>query len=50
VATPITWDEVGDCHRPEQLYFTADDVLDRVEEVGDIFGDLDKTSGTLPAR
>ncbi len=35
---------------PEQLYFTADDVLDRVEEVDDMFDDPYTTSGIVPAR
>jgi bifunctional non-homologous end joining protein LigD len=37
VATPVTWDEVRACREPEQLTFTADEVLERVSEVGDLF-------------
>lgn len=40
VSTPITWDEVAACRRPEDLVFTADDVLDRVDEDGDLFEPL----------
>ena len=50
VSTPVTWDEVRACRRPEQLVFTADDVLDRVEEVGDLFADLDGTGAVVPTR
>jgi bifunctional non-homologous end joining protein LigD len=37
VSTPITWDEVAECRAPEDLVFTADDVLDRVDEHGDLY-------------
>ncbi|GAA3867595.1 DNA ligase D [Saccharothrix violaceirubra] len=36
-STPVTWDEVHACRDPEDLVFTADDVLDRVAEHGDLF-------------
>jgi bifunctional non-homologous end joining protein LigD len=49
-STPLTWDEVRSCQRPEQLVFTADDVLDRVEELGDLFAGLADTRAALPAR
>jgi bifunctional non-homologous end joining protein LigD len=48
VSTPITWDEVQACQHPRQLDFTADDVLDRVDEHGDLFGELDATRAALP--
>jgi bifunctional non-homologous end joining protein LigD len=48
VSTPLTWDEVRACRRAEQLVFTADDVLDRVEELGDLMGDIDDTRARLP--
>ncbi|MGI5287035.1 non-homologous end-joining DNA ligase [Nonomuraea polychroma] len=38
VSTPLTWKEVEDCERPEDLVFTAPDVLARVEKRGDLFG------------
>jgi bifunctional non-homologous end joining protein LigD len=50
VSTPITWDEVRACRRPEQLVFTADDVLDRVDELGDLFADVAETRAPLPVR
>ncbi len=47
-STPITWDEVRACRRATQLVFTADDVLDRVDEHGDLLADLDATRAVLP--
>jgi bifunctional non-homologous end joining protein LigD len=38
VSTPVTWDEVEDCEVVEDLVFTADEVLRRVESAGDLFG------------
>ncbi len=40
VSTPVTWAEVSDCRRPEDLVFTAADVLRRVDEHGDLFAPL----------
>jgi bifunctional non-homologous end joining protein LigD len=40
VSTPVTWDEVEACTSPEDLVFTSDDVLARVEEHGDLFAPL----------
>ncbi len=40
VSTPVTWDEVQACRAPEDLVFTSDDVLARVEEHGDLFAPL----------
>ncbi|MEV0622900.1 non-homologous end-joining DNA ligase [Nonomuraea sp. NPDC050404] len=37
VSTPLTWKEVEGCERPEDLVFTAPDVLARVEKRGDLF-------------
>ncbi|SER75152.1 non-homologous end-joining DNA ligase [Lentzea albida] len=38
VSTPVTWDEVEECEVVEDLVFTADEVLERVESAGDLFG------------
>ncbi|MER6574757.1 non-homologous end-joining DNA ligase [Nonomuraea sp. NPDC001023] len=38
VSTPLLWKEVEDCAHPEDLVFTAPDVLARVEKHGDLFG------------
>jgi bifunctional non-homologous end joining protein LigD len=40
VSTPVTWDEVASCTSAEDLVFTSDDVLARVEEHGDLFAPL----------
>lgn len=40
VSTPVTWDEVEACSVPDDLVFTSDDVLARVEETGDLFAPL----------
>lgn len=50
VSTPISWEEVEGCSSPDDLVFTAADVLDRVEERGDLFGGLldEKNAGRLP--
>jgi bifunctional non-homologous end joining protein LigD len=39
-STPITWAEVERCRHPNDLVFTAADVLDRVEEHGDLLAPL----------
>ncbi|PXY31084.1 non-homologous end-joining DNA ligase [Prauserella muralis] len=40
VSTPLTWDEVAECEVPEDLVFTAEDVLERIEDLGDLFEPL----------
>jgi bifunctional non-homologous end joining protein LigD len=40
VSTPVSWDEVVACRRPQDLFFTADAVLDRVARLGDLFAPL----------
>jgi bifunctional non-homologous end joining protein LigD len=51
VSTPITWTEVELCRRPEDLVFTADQVLDRVGEHGDLLTPLlDETGPALTGR
>ena len=40
VSTPVTWDEVTDCRAPQDMFFTAPDVLNRVEARGDLFAPL----------
>jgi bifunctional non-homologous end joining protein LigD len=37
VSTPVTWDEVAGCRHAADLVFTADDVIDRVAQSGDLF-------------
>jgi bifunctional non-homologous end joining protein LigD len=36
----VTWDEVAGCQVPEDLFFTARDVLARTEQHGDLFDPL----------
>ena len=54
VSTPVTWQEVADCDEPEDLVFTPDDVLDRVQHLGDLFSPLQAQPrpqrSTLPVR
>lgn len=37
VSTPITWAEVEDCRTAAHLRFLASDVLDRLDDLGDLF-------------
>ena len=42
VSTPVSWDEVdalADGGDPDALAFTPADVLERVEELGDLYAD-----------
>jgi len=48
VSTPVTWDEVEACERPEDLRFTSDDVLARVAEHGDLFAPTLERNQSLP--
>jgi len=40
VSTPVSWDEVMACRHPQDLFFTADVVLDRVARHGDMLAPL----------
>jgi bifunctional non-homologous end joining protein LigD len=43
VSTPVTWDEVRHCHDRREaslLSFTAGEVLERVDDLGDLFSAL----------
>lgn len=40
VSTPVTWDEVEACTKASDLVFLSEDVLFRVEELGDLFAPL----------
>ena len=40
VSTPVTWEEVEACADAEDLVFTAEQVLDRVERLGDLMESL----------
>ncbi len=49
VSTPVTWDEVRACRHVTHLRFTADAVLRRVEDLGDLFADLERSRVPIPA-
>jgi bifunctional non-homologous end joining protein LigD len=52
VSTPVTWQEVQNClekEDPELLAFVADDVVKRVEKLGDLFEPVLKLKQKLPA-
>ena len=49
VSTPITWDEVADGADGETLGFVAAEVLDRVDEHGDLFAAAATLEQELPA-
>jgi bifunctional non-homologous end joining protein LigD len=40
VSTPVSWEEVESCRKVDDLFFTAEDVLDRVAAHGDLFAPL----------
>jgi bifunctional non-homologous end joining protein LigD len=49
VSTPVTWDEVEACAGSgDELRFTSDQVLARVDELGDLFADVLTVEQTLP--
>lgn len=50
-STPLTWDEVSDALEagdPDLLRFTSEQVLERVEELGDLFAPVLKLEQELP--
>jgi bifunctional non-homologous end joining protein LigD len=52
VSTPVEWDEVEaalSARDPDALVFTSDDVLDRVERLGDLFAPLFELEQELPS-
>ena len=49
VSTPLTWDEVAAAKNPEDLRFEASDVLERVEEHGDLYAPVLELEQRLPA-
>ena len=44
----MTWDEVQSCRRPEDLRFTSEDMLARVDEHGDLFAPILEGGQKLP--
>jgi bifunctional non-homologous end joining protein LigD len=47
-STPLTWDEVESCAGGARLAFEADDVLDRLEDHGDLFAETLTLRQRLP--
>jgi bifunctional non-homologous end joining protein LigD len=47
-STPVTWDEVRACRHVHHLTFTAEEVLDRIEDHGDLLAGLAETRVPLP--
>jgi bifunctional non-homologous end joining protein LigD len=45
VSTPVAWEEIAGCARPEDLVFTTEEVLDRVQRHGDLFAPLQHRPG-----
>jgi len=53
VSTPVTWEEVDTCLKkkdPELLTFTSDQVLQRVEEMGDLFEPVETLKQKVPKK
>jgi bifunctional non-homologous end joining protein LigD len=48
VSTPVSWDEVADAADGGPLAFEAPDVLERLDEVGDLFAPTAELQQTLP--
>ena len=48
VSTPLTWPEVEDCRDPADLTFRSEQVLERVERLGDLFEPLLAEGPPLP--
>ena len=49
VSTPVTWDEVAECAEGAALSFTAPEVLERIESLGDLFEPAATQVQHLPA-
>ncbi|MGZ5552036.1 MAG: non-homologous end-joining DNA ligase [Chthoniobacterales bacterium] len=53
VSTPVNWDEVEKCLKkkdPKMLAFTSDQVLRRVEKMGDLFAEVQTSQQKLPKK
>jgi bifunctional non-homologous end joining protein LigD len=48
-STPLTWEELEGAARPDQLAFTAAEVLERANEHGDLFAPVVELEQSLPA-
>ncbi|MFL6583769.1 MAG: non-homologous end-joining DNA ligase [Chthoniobacterales bacterium] len=53
VSTPVTWREVEQCLKkkdPDLLRFTSDQVIERVDQTGDLFEQVEKLKQKLPKK
>src|SRR4029453_14493171 len=53
VSTPVAWNEVENCLKKEKAElskFRSDQVLARVEKLGDLFGPVEKLKQKLPKK
>jgi bifunctional non-homologous end joining protein LigD len=50
VSTPLTWEEVARCRAIGDLEFAPEDVLERVQAVGDLLAPLLEAGRRLPSR
>jgi bifunctional non-homologous end joining protein LigD len=53
VSTPVTWDEVASClkkNKADLLKFRSDNVIARVEKIGDLFAPVEKLKQKLPKK
>jgi bifunctional non-homologous end joining protein LigD len=53
VSTPVTWNEVENCLKKKKadlLKFRSDQVLVRVDKLGDLFGPIEKLKQKLPKK
>ena len=48
VSAPLTWQEVGDVRRAQDLVFGPGDVVDRLEELGDLLAPMRDSQQRLP--
>jgi bifunctional non-homologous end joining protein LigD len=48
VSTPLTWDEVGEVRRAQELVFAPGDVVDRLAELGDLLAPMRDSHQRLP--
>jgi bifunctional non-homologous end joining protein LigD len=48
VSTPLSWEELERADRPDDLTFESDEVLERVEEHGDLFAAVGEQRQELP--
>ena len=50
MSTPVSWDEVAAAADGAPLSFEADEVLERIEDLGDLFADTATLEQHLPPQ